>query len=93
MLELVVKEGKLCQQIGVALIPRSQAQMLLKLSAMGFPRPTWGVQRAVWHVAEMLQEHNPQLPCCGCRWGYRSKPPKTYANSWRGRRETPVDGI
>ena len=57
----MVKEGKLCQQIGVTLIPRSQEQVLLKLSAMGFPRPTWGVQRAVWHVAQMLQEHNPQL--------------------------------
>jgi hypothetical protein len=61
LVELVVKEGKLCQQIGVTLIPRSQAQVLLKLSPMGFPRPTWGVQRAVWHVAQMLQEHNPQL--------------------------------
>jgi tRNA (guanine-N7-)-methyltransferase len=61
LVELVVKEGKLCQRIGVALIPRSQAQVLLKLSAMGFPRPTWGVQRAVWRVSEVLQEHNPQL--------------------------------
>jgi tRNA (guanine-N7-)-methyltransferase len=61
LVELVVKEGKLCQRIGVTLIPRAQAQVLLKLSAMGFPRPTWGVQRAVWHVARMLQEHNPQL--------------------------------
>jgi tRNA (guanine-N7-)-methyltransferase len=61
LVELVVKEGKLCQQIGVTLAPRSQAQVLLKLSPMGFPRPTWGVQRAVWHVARMLQEHNPQL--------------------------------
>jgi tRNA (guanine-N7-)-methyltransferase len=61
LVELTVKEGKLCQQIGVMLIPRSQAQVLLKLSAMGFPRPTWGVQRAVWHVAQMLQEFNPQL--------------------------------
>jgi tRNA (guanine-N7-)-methyltransferase len=61
LVELVVKEGKLSQQIGVALVPRAQSQVLLKLSAMGFPRPTWGVRRAVWHVAQMLQEHNPQL--------------------------------
>ena len=61
LVELAVKEGKLYQQIGVALIPRSQAQVLLKLSAMGFPRPTWGVQRAIWHVVQMLQESNPQL--------------------------------
>jgi tRNA (guanine-N7-)-methyltransferase len=61
LLELVVKEGKLSQQLGVAIIARSQGQILVKLSAMGFPRPTWGVQRAVWHVAEMLREHTPQL--------------------------------
>jgi hypothetical protein len=61
LVELVVKEGKLSQQIGVALVPRSQGQLLLKLSALGFPRPTWGVQRAVWHVAQLLQEDNPQL--------------------------------
>ncbi len=61
LVELVVKEGKLSQQIGVAIVVRSHGQILLKLSAMGFPRPTWGVQRAVWHVAELLQEYNPQL--------------------------------
>jgi tRNA (guanine-N7-)-methyltransferase len=61
LVELAVKEGKLWQQIGVTLIPRSQGQVLLKLSTMGFPRPTWGVQRAIWHVAHMLQESNPQL--------------------------------
>jgi hypothetical protein len=61
LLELVVKEGKLSQQIGVALVPRAQAQILVKLSAIGFPRPTWGVQRAVWYVAQVLQEHSPQL--------------------------------
>ena len=61
LVELVVKEGKLCQQVGVTIVPRAQAQVLLKLSAMGFPRPTWGVQRAVWHVAKMLQEYHPQL--------------------------------
>jgi tRNA (guanine-N7-)-methyltransferase len=61
LIELVVKEGKLSQQLGVAIIARSQGQLLVKLSPMGFPRPTWGVQRAVWHVAEMLREHAPQL--------------------------------
>jgi hypothetical protein len=73
LVELVVKEGKLCQQIGVALIPRSQGQVLLKLSAMGFPRPTWGVQRAVWHVARMLQEHNPQLRLMWMSMGARAQ--------------------
>jgi tRNA (guanine-N7-)-methyltransferase len=61
LIELVVKEGRLAQQIGVTIVVRSPGQILVKLSAMGFPRPTWGVQRAVWHVAAMLQEYNPQL--------------------------------
>jgi tRNA (guanine-N7-)-methyltransferase len=61
LVELAVKEGKLWQQIGVTLMPRSQGQVLVKLSAIGFPRPTWGVQRAIWRVAQMLQESNPQL--------------------------------
>jgi tRNA (guanine-N7-)-methyltransferase len=75
LLELLVKEGKLCQQIGVALIPRAQEQVLLKLSAMGFPRPTWGVQRAVWRVSEMLQEHNPQLRLIWMSMGAREQGP------------------
>jgi tRNA (guanine-N7-)-methyltransferase len=61
LVELAVKEGKLGQQIGVTLMPRSQGQVLLKLSAIGFPKPTWGVQRAIWRVAQMLQESNSQL--------------------------------
>jgi tRNA (guanine-N7-)-methyltransferase len=76
LVELVVKEGKLCQHIGVTLVPRSQGQMLLKLSAMGFPRPTWGVQRAVWHVAQMLQEHNPQLRILWMSMGAREQDPE-----------------
>ena len=71
--ELVVKEGKLSQQIGVAIIARSQGQLLLKLSAMGFPRPTWGIQRAVWHVAELLQEYNPQLRVIWMSMGAREQ--------------------
>jgi tRNA (guanine-N7-)-methyltransferase len=73
LVELVVKEGKLCQQIGVALIPRLQAQVLLKLSPMGFPRPTWGVQRALWHVSEMLQEYNPHLRLIWMSMGAREQ--------------------
>ena len=76
LLVLVVKEGRLCQRIAVALIPRSQAQVLLKLSDMGFPRPSWGVQRAVWHVSEMLQERNPQLRLLWMSMGAREQAPE-----------------
>jgi tRNA (guanine-N7-)-methyltransferase len=91
LLELVVKEGRLCQQIGVALIPRAQAQVLLKLSAMGFPRPTWGVQRAVWHVSEMLQEHNPQLRLVWMSMGAHEHAPedRRERSARRGARKRP----
>jgi hypothetical protein len=87
----VVKEGKLCQQIGVALIPRAQAQVLLRLSAMGFPRPTWGVQRALWHVAEMLQEHNPQLRLIWMSLGAQAQDSedRRAGSARRGRRMRP----
>jgi tRNA (guanine-N7-)-methyltransferase len=89
LVELLVKEGKLCQQIGVALIPRSQEQVLLKLSAMGFPRPTWGVQRSVWHVAEMLQEHNPQLRLIWMSMGAGEQDSETRVKGRRGARKRP----
>jgi tRNA (guanine-N7-)-methyltransferase len=73
LVELVVKEGRLVQQVGVSIVVRSAGQILLKLSAMGFPRPTWGVQRAVWHVAEMLQEDNPQLRVIRMSMGARDQ--------------------
>jgi tRNA (guanine-N7-)-methyltransferase len=91
LLELVVKEGRLCQQLGVALIPRAQAQVLLKLSAMGFPRPTWGVQRAVWHVSGMLQEHNPQLRLLWMSMGAHEQAPEDMRqrSARRGARKCP----
>jgi tRNA (guanine-N7-)-methyltransferase len=93
MVELVVKEGKLCQQIGVVLIPRSQAQILLKLSAMGFPRPTIGVQRAVWHVSEMIQEHNPQLSVLWMSMSGQEQAPEEVRQKLVRRANTPIDVI
>jgi tRNA (guanine-N7-)-methyltransferase len=95
LVELVVKEGKLCQQIGVALIPRSQAQVLLKLSAMGFPRPTWGVQRAIWHVSELLQEYNPQLRVMWMSMSAQEQVPEgvRQGSAWREKAPIDVSGV
>jgi tRNA (guanine-N7-)-methyltransferase len=92
MVELVVREGKLCQQIGVALIPRSQAQILLKLSAMGFPRPTLGVHRAVCHVSEVLQEYNPQLSVLWMSISSQEQAPEDIPPALAWRVKTPLDG-
>jgi tRNA (guanine-N7-)-methyltransferase len=91
MVELVVKDGKLCQQIGVVLIPRSQAQILLKLSAMGFPRPTFGVQRAVWHVAEMIQENNPQLSVLWMSMSAQEQAPEDVPQELARHAKAPID--
>jgi tRNA (guanine-N7-)-methyltransferase len=92
MVELVVKEGKLCQQIGVVLIPRSQAQILLKLSAMGFPRPTLGVQRAVCHVSEMIQENNPQLSVLWMSMSAQEQAPEDVPQELARHAKAPIDG-
>jgi len=93
MVELVVKEGKLCQQIGVVLVPRSQAQILLKLSAMGFPRPTLGVQRAVWHISEMIQECNPQLSVLWMSMSAQEQVSEDIRHQLVRHAKTPSDGI
>ena len=93
MVELVVKEGKLRQQIGVVLIPRSQAQILLKLSAIGFPRPTLGVQRAVWHVSEMIRESNPQLSVLWMSMGVQDQAAEDLRHKLLRRAKTPIDVI
>jgi tRNA (guanine-N7-)-methyltransferase len=89
LVEAVVKEDQFCQQIGVVLIPRRQAQVLLKLSTMGFPRPTWGVQRAVWRVSEMLQEHNPHLRVLWMAMGANERLPCDGGNGEHGARRRP----
>jgi tRNA (guanine-N7-)-methyltransferase len=93
MVELVVKEGKLCQQIGVVLMPRAQEQILLKLSAMGFPRPTFGVQRAVWHVSEMIREYNPQLSLLWMSMSTQEQAPEDIGQTLLRRAKTPIDVI
>jgi tRNA (guanine-N7-)-methyltransferase len=85
LLELVVKEGKLCQQVGVTLVARSRGQVLIKLSPLGFPRPTWGVQRAVWHVAEMLLENDPSWRVSWMSMGARDEEAQDMAAKSRRR--------
>jgi len=58
LFELLVKEGPLSQQLAVALYPQDNGRWLLKPSAIGFPRPTWGVKRAVWRLAQALRERH-----------------------------------
>ncbi len=61
MLELLVKEGNFSQQIGVLVSLEGDQKLLLKPASIGFPRPTWGVKRAIWHLANTLLQQHPQL--------------------------------
>jgi hypothetical protein len=40
---------------------RDDGRVLLKLSSIGFPRPTWGVKRTLDAAAVFLLERNPGL--------------------------------
>jgi tRNA (guanine-N7-)-methyltransferase len=60
LVEVLVIEGELTQQFGIAVLHRDE-DCLLKLAQVGHPRPTHGVKRAVWHVGKMLQQQVPEL--------------------------------
>ncbi|GEM_PF-147783 len=60
LVEVLVIEGELTQQFGIAVLRRDE-ECLLKLAQVGHPRPTHGVKRAVWHVGKMLREQIPEL--------------------------------
>ncbi|MEE2753285.1 MAG: hypothetical protein VX910_04825 [Candidatus Latescibacterota bacterium] len=54
LVEVMVREGAFAQHFGVSVILRSPKRLLVKLSPIGYPRPTWGVKEAVRLVAETL---------------------------------------
>lgn len=54
LVETMVKEGAFTQYFGVLVLARPGNRVLVKLSPMGQPRPTWGVKQAVGRVGEMV---------------------------------------
>lgn len=61
LVEVMVKENELSQHIGVRVLPRPRGRLLVKLSPIGHPRPTWGVKQAVAKVAGLLVQTTPGL--------------------------------
>ena len=61
LVETMVKEGELTQHFGVLVLLRPDGRLLVKLSPMGHPRPTWGVKQAVRLVAELVLKAHPGL--------------------------------
>ena len=54
LVETMVKEGAFSQHFGVLVLARGGNRVLVKLSPIGQPRPTWGVKQAVGRVGQMV---------------------------------------
>jgi tRNA (guanine-N7-)-methyltransferase len=56
LVDVMVLEDAFSQRFGVSVILRPPKKLLVKLSLIGYPRPTWGVKQAVRLVCELLLE-------------------------------------
>jgi tRNA (guanine-N7-)-methyltransferase len=54
LVETMVREGAFSQHFGISVIVRPAKRLLVKLSPIGYPRPTWGVKQAVRLVSELI---------------------------------------
>lgn len=61
MVTFLVQEDGFSQQFGVLVCPQAGERVLVKLGALGYPRPTWGAQRAVRRLVELLLVRQPGL--------------------------------
>ena len=49
-------------------------KFLIKPASLGYPRPTWGVKRALWLLVNVLLQQHPQLQVLSSTVGYFSAP-------------------
>ena len=56
LVEMMVREDAFSQHFGVSIILRPPERLLVKLSPIGYPRPTWGVKESVRLVADSLEK-------------------------------------
>jgi tRNA (guanine-N7-)-methyltransferase len=61
LLEMLVKEGVMTQRLGILIKPQDDGKILILPASIGFPRPTWGIKRAIWHVVNTLLVAYPEL--------------------------------
>ena len=62
LIETLVRESGLFQHFAVLVAPRQGNHWVVKLSAIGKPRPTWGVKHAVALIAQHLTSVNGMTP-------------------------------
>jgi len=61
LVEVLLMEDQLRQDFGLAIVPRGENDLLVKLSGLGLPHPTFGVKRAVWILGRWLTQRHPEL--------------------------------
>jgi tRNA (guanine-N7-)-methyltransferase len=61
LVEARTKEGSYSQHFALSVCRRGDDRVLIKPSAVGVPRPTWAVKRAVRQLAEQLLDLHPGL--------------------------------
>jgi len=59
--DIRVKEGSYAQHLLLSVSRRDSSRLLLKPTTVGSPRPTWGLRRALWHLASHLLQTQPGL--------------------------------
>lgn len=64
LIETLVREGALAQEIGLLVLPQD-GRCMVKVAALGHPRATWGVKRAVGLLANLLVARQPDLRIVG----------------------------
>jgi len=60
LISMMVREGELVQYFGISVVFREK-DVLVKLAAIGQPRPTWGVKLAVRNIAQLVCEQADDL--------------------------------
>ncbi len=61
LVEALVKEGRFHQQIALSVVALEEGRLTVKASSIGYPRPTQGLKRAVWHLARQIKLRAPGL--------------------------------
>jgi tRNA (guanine-N7-)-methyltransferase len=60
LVETYVKEEPVSQQFGLLIRYRRPGEVVIGLHEIGFPRPTMGIQVAIWHLANWIVGLHPE---------------------------------
>ncbi|MCZ6598879.1 MAG: tRNA (guanine(46)-N(7))-methyltransferase TrmB [Planctomycetota bacterium] len=79
LVDALVREDDLQQEFALQVVEQPDRKFLIKLSNLGHPHPTFGVKRAVWHLATWLRTTHPGLEIVSSNLGERASGPLEHA--------------